>query len=174
MADMTNQNTRSTALMPLVVVTLINYAAQVPYYVHNDYSPAHPLPGLRAVLLLGATLAWFAVGLTGFIKDRRWGFGALISFLITEAIFYALTIASGIFIIQLEHPSILLRTVFAIGYASGAVAGYYAWRLIRERVRPATGKVENATALPNQGRGATTAAWSTGNFGGSSPSSPGA
>ena len=132
---MTNQDTRSTALMPLVVVTLTNYAAQVPYYLHNDYSPAHPLPGLRAVLLLGATLAWFAIGLTGFLKNRRWGFGALISFLVAEALFYAMTIASGIFIIQLEHPSILLRAVFVIGYVSGAVAAYYAYRLIRERTR---------------------------------------
>src|SRR5579859_4706207 len=121
---MTDKDARSAVpLAPLIVVTLANYAAQVPYYIHNDYSPAHPLPGLRAVLLLGATLAWFSVGLAGFTGNRRWGFGVLISFLVTEAVFYAMTIASGAFIFQLEHRGVLLRAVFAIGYASGAVAG---------------------------------------------------
>jgi hypothetical protein len=137
---MIDKKRRSAAsFTPLIVATLANYAAQVPYYIHNDYSPAHPLPGLRAVLLLGATLAWFAIGLAGFTRNRRWGFGVLISFLITEAFFYAISIASGAFIFQLENPSILLRAVYAIGYASGAVAAYYAYILIRERRQPATG-----------------------------------
>jgi len=131
---MKNKSVRSAAsLTPLIVVTLVNYAAQVPYYIHNDYSPAHPLPGLRAVLLLGATLAWFAIGLAGLSRNRRWGFGVLISFLITEAFFYAMTIVSGTFILQLEYPSILLKAVFVIGYVSGAIAAYYAYRLIRDR-----------------------------------------
>ena len=140
---MKNKNGRSAvSLTPLIVVTLVNYAAQLPYYIHNDYSSAHPLPGLRAVLLLGATLAWFAFGLAGITGNRRWGFGVLISFLVTEALFYAVTIASGIFILQLEHPSILLKAVFAIGYVSGAVAAYYAYRLIRERrLRGATNAI---------------------------------
>ena len=126
---------RPVRLMPLVVVTLTNYAAQVPYYVHNDYSPQHPLPGLRAAALLGATLAWFALGLAGFTRRRRWGFVVLVSFLAVEAIFYAETFATGAFILQLRNPSDLLKAVFVIGYASGAVAAYYAYRFLRERVR---------------------------------------
>jgi hypothetical protein len=131
---MTDMKQRSAAfLTPLIVVTLANYAAQVPYYLHNDYSGAHPLPGLRAVLLLAATLAWFAVGLAGITRNRSWGFGVFISFLITEAFFYAMSLAIGAFIFQLDNPSILLKAIYAIGYVSGAVAAYYAYRLIRER-----------------------------------------
>ena len=137
---MTDTKRRSAAsFTPLIFVTLTNYAAQVPYFIHNDYSAAHSLPGLRAVLLLGATLVWFAVGLAGISGNRGWGFGVFISFLITEAFFYAVSIISGAFIFQLENPSNLLKEIYVIGYVSGAVAAYYAYRLIRERRRAAIG-----------------------------------
>jgi hypothetical protein len=113
----------------------VNYAAQVPYFIHNDYSAAHPLPGVRAIALLGATLAWFAAGMIGVTRRRRWGLGVLMSYLLTEAIFYAMTIISGTFVYQVENPSVLLRVVFVLGYASGAVAAYYAVRIFRERRR---------------------------------------
>jgi hypothetical protein len=108
----------------------------VPYYLHNDYSLQHPLPGARALALLGGTLAWFAFGLAGFMRHRRWGFAVLASFLVAEVIFYAGTFATGVFIFQLENHSYLLKAVFVIGYASGAVAAYYAYRLFRVRSRP--------------------------------------
>jgi hypothetical protein len=126
----------SVRLMPLVAITLANYAAQVPYYLHNDYSPHHLLPGVRAVALLGGTLAWFALGLAGFIRHRRWGLAVLVSFLTAEAIFYAGTFATGAFLLQIENHSYLLKTVFVIGYASGAAAAYYTYRLFRDRPRP--------------------------------------
>ena len=85
-------------LTPLIAITLANFAAQVPYYLHNDYSAQHALPGVRAVALLGATLAWFALGLAGFLRQRRWGFAVLVSFLVIEAIFYAGTLATGAFV----------------------------------------------------------------------------
>ena len=122
--------------MPLVAVTLANYAAQVPYYLHNDYYAHHPLPGVRAVALLGVTLAWFALGLAGFMRHRRWGLPVLVSFLAFEAIFYAGTFATGAFIFQMHNHSDLLKVVFVTGYASGAVAAYYACRLIWDRWRP--------------------------------------
>ena len=123
-------------LAPLVVITLANYAAQVPYYLHNDYSAQHPLPGVRAVALMGGTLVWFAFGLAGFMRRRRWGFAVLVSFLAAEAAFYAGTFATGAFIFQLENHSYLLKAVFVTGYASGAAAAYYVYRLFRDRPRP--------------------------------------
>jgi hypothetical protein len=106
----------------------------VPYYLHNDYSAQHLLPGLRAVALLGATLAWFAVGLAGFLRHRRWGRTVLVSFLVTEAVFYGITIASGIFLYQLANPSYLIKAVFVIGYVSGGVAACYSVLLVRQRL----------------------------------------
>jgi hypothetical protein len=122
-------------LMPLVAVTLVNYLAQVPCYLHNDYSAHHLLPGLPAVALLGATLAWFAVGLAGFLGHRRWGRPVLVSYLVTEAVFYGATIASGIFLHQLANPSYLIKAVFVVGYVSGAVAAGYAVLLVRQPLR---------------------------------------
>jgi hypothetical protein len=131
LSKMQQGNTGTVALTPLVAITLLNYAAQVPYFLHNE---PHQFPGLRAVALLGATLAWFALGLAGFLRGRSWGFAVLVSFLVTEAIFYGATFASGAFIPELENRSDLLTAVFAIGYATGAVAGCYAYRLLRGRV----------------------------------------
>jgi hypothetical protein len=105
----------------------------VPYYIHNDYSAAHPLPSLRAVALLAATLVWFVVGLIAFMKQRAWGFPVLLAYLAVEALFYGETLLSGTFIFQVENHSDLLKVVFVIGYLSGVVAAYYAYRLMRHR-----------------------------------------
>jgi hypothetical protein len=119
-------------LKPLIIITLANFAAQVPYYLHNDYSSHHMLPGIRALVLMAGTLAFFALGLAGYQRRLRWGKPVLIAFLMIEAAFYAGTVASGAFIFQLANHSYLLKAVFVIGYASGAVAGYYAYRLVRQ------------------------------------------
>ena len=47
--------------------------------------------------------------------------------------FYLETIVSGIFIPQLRNHTLLIDAVFVIGYASGLVAAYYAYRLLRIR-----------------------------------------
>jgi hypothetical protein len=128
--------TGSVRLTPLVAVTIMNYAAQVPYSLHNgDFSAHHLLTGIRSAALLGVTLAWFVVGLTAYVRKRRWGLPVLVSFLATEALFYAATFVTGTFIFQLENPSNLLKAVFVTGYASGAVAAFYAGRLTRDHLR---------------------------------------
>lgn len=128
--------TSSVRLMPLVAVTMMNYAAQVPYSLHNgDFSAHRPLELVRGVVLLGVTLAWFVLGLTAYLRKRRWGLAVLLSFLVTEALFYAATIVTGTFLFQLENSSYLLKAVFVTGYASGAMAVFYAYRLTRNHVR---------------------------------------
>jgi hypothetical protein len=96
---------------------------------------AHPLPSLRAVALLGATLLWFVVGLTAFMKERAWGFPVLLAYLTVEALFYGQTLLSGTSIFQVENHSDLIKAVFVIGYLSGVVAAYYVYRLIRHRLQ---------------------------------------
>jgi hypothetical protein len=70
------------------------------------------------------------------MRQRRWGFAVLVSFLVVEAVFYAGNFVTGAFIFELENHSDLMKAIFAIGYASGAVAAYYAYRLVRDRFRP--------------------------------------
>jgi hypothetical protein len=122
---------KTVSLRPLVAATLANYAAQVPYFIHNDYTPQQPLPNLYAATLLGGTLIWFLVGLRGFLTGRRWGLAVLLSFVTVEALFYAKTFVTGHVTIQLQNPSDLVRAVFVIGYISGAVAAVYAFLLLR-------------------------------------------
>ena len=143
--------------MPLAAVTLVNYAAQVPYFIHNDYSVDHPLPGVRAVGLLGVTLAWFILGLAGYMRGRRRGLAALVSFLAAEALFYEATFATGTFLLQMHNHSGLLKVVFVTGYASGAVAAYYAcyllWHHARAGLRPGHIPPGGARGQLRRGRG---------------------
>jgi hypothetical protein len=119
------------SLRPLVAATLANYAAQIPYFLHNYYTPQHPLPNLRAVALLGGTLIWFLSGLGGFRAGKSWGSFALLSFLTVEALFYAKTLVTGAMVYQLQNPSDLIRAVFVAGYISGALAAIYVFLLAR-------------------------------------------
>ncbi len=127
-------NMAKTKEMPplnvLLIATVINYLAQIPYYIHNYYVPHHLTPGLRATGLLGFTLIWFIAGFIMYIKKIKYGYGILLSFLIVETLFYGLAFLSGAFISQLRNHSDIIRLVFIIGYASGATAGYYVYRLI--------------------------------------------
>jgi NADH:ubiquinone oxidoreductase subunit K len=135
--------TTRRSLRPLVFVTLTNYAALVPYYLHNDYFRTgyadgegvshHVLPGLRALLLVGLTLSWFVVGIHGAVRQRRWGRPVLLSFLVAEVALYAKTFATGAFVHQMQNPSDLVRAVFVIGYVSGAIALVYLALLGRGR-----------------------------------------
>lgn len=124
---------RVPTLRPLVAITLLNYVAQVPYYLHFDYSSKHPLPGLRALVLLGGTLAWFSCGLVGFRRRMTWGYWMLLSFLVVEAVFYLGTLATGLFVSQLRDHTWPIDVVFVIGYISGLTAAYYAYCLLRVR-----------------------------------------
>ena len=122
---------RVPPLQILLLVTIVNYVAQVPYYLHNYYFPYRLLPTLSSIVLLGLTLAWFLAGYLGHSKGKKWGRYALLSFLVAEALFYFHSIAFGAFLFQMQNPSLIIRTVFLIGYVSGAVSAYYAYALVR-------------------------------------------
>jgi len=134
--------------MPLVAVTIVNYAAQVPYAIHNgDFSAHRPLDVVRGAVLLGVTLAWFVLGLTGYVRKRRWGLAVLVSFLLAEALFYTATFVTGWFLFQLQDPSYLLKAVFVTGYASGAIAAFYACRLAWDHLRSRRLRARTASVL---------------------------
>lgn len=122
---------RSMRMYILLWVTLLNYAAQIPYYIHNYYLPYHVPPTLSSVLLLSATLAWFLIGYVGLRTKQRFGFYALLSFLLVEALFYLHSFIFGAFSFQMQNPSILIKLIFFYGYVSGVVAGLYAFKLLR-------------------------------------------
>jgi|GEM_PF-1345120 len=132
-------------LIALLVVVLANYGAQVPY--------AADLYGLHVngigVGLLGATLAWF---LAGVVLQRRGGragrvgYWLLLSFLITEFLFYfhgqILQLANGYGLVyNLVHAhDTIVRWVFVVGDLNFVAAGFFAAYLVwhrRASARPA-------------------------------------
>lgn len=117
----------------LLIATSINYAAQIPYYLHLYYFPHHLLPSSSAIVLLGMTFVWFAAGYIGTVRRWRFGYPVLVSFLAVEALFYLHSTLSGALVFQLSHHDLLLRTIYLVGYISGAVAAYYLYILLRHR-----------------------------------------
>ena len=127
------QQPGALSLRFLLWVTILNYCAQVPYYFDNYYIPYHVLPSLRGLVLLGLTLVWFSIGYVGVLKNHRYGYYVLLSFLIVEALFYIFSLISGTFLFQMQNHSLLIKIIFSIGYISGITSAYYAYSLIRYR-----------------------------------------
>jgi len=121
------------ALRLLLIVTLVNYVAQIPYYLVLYYLPHGTAPSARSVVLLGLTLGWFLLGYTALRARRGWGHIVLLSFLCVEALFYLRAFVSGAVAHQLRHPDVVVQAVFVVGYVSGATAAVAAYLLIRYR-----------------------------------------
>ncbi|WP_308466716.1 hypothetical protein [Rathayibacter soli] len=118
---------------PLVLlfwVVIVDYLAQIPYYMVNYYIPDHTPPTLSAIILLGSTLAWFFIGYFGNHAHRRYGYWVLLSFLLVEGLFYLRTLLFGTAVLQLENSNLVVRIVFLIGYATGIVSLLYFAALI--------------------------------------------
>lgn len=118
------------SLSILFWVTIANYIAQVPYYLHNYYFPYHILPTPSSIVLLGLTLLWFLAGYIGIVKDRKYGYPALLSFLLVETLFYFHSLVFGAFFFQMQNPNPIIKIVFIVGYISGVTAMYYFYMLV--------------------------------------------
>jgi hypothetical protein len=76
------------------------------------------------------TLAWFLIGYFGLRTHRRFGYWVLLSFVLVEGLFYLRTLLFGAAAFQLDNPSVVIRIVFMIGYATGIVSLVYFAALI--------------------------------------------
>lgn len=124
------------ATVVLLYTVLINYAAQIPYYLHQYYFPYHAQPNWSGVALLALTFVWFLFGYVRYVRGKRYGWGLLLSFLVAQVIFYGysvlLSFVGGGALAQLQTPSPFIRVIFSIGYLNFAVALYYvAWLLVK-------------------------------------------
>lgn len=126
--------TRPPSLRILLWFVIADYLAQVPYYLHNYYFRSHTAPSASAVVLLGATLAWFLVGYFALRARKRYGFWLLLGFVAVEGLFYLTTLVSGVAALQMQNPSLIIKGVYVIGYASGIVAIGYVLVLVRFRM----------------------------------------
>lgn len=121
-----------TGLSVLFAITMLNYVAQIPYYIHF-YGVHHTPPSLLGVVLLACTLALFLAGYVLMLQNRRIGWWLLVGFLLLEFGFYALHNVSGAFLQDLPVNDPLFLVVSLIGYLNTVVALIYLVALLRAR-----------------------------------------
>jgi hypothetical protein len=112
------------ALHFLCGVTLLNYIAQIPYYIHF-YFIHHAAPAPLGLLFLLATLVLFLSGYVLTLRMKRAGAWLLLLFLLLEFGGYLLHNLTGAFLKDLPLNDALFFTVSIIGYLNFMVSFIY-------------------------------------------------
>lgn len=123
-----------TALLILFIITIINYIAQIPYYIHF-YGVYHVAPAPSGVVLLALTLVFFLVGYWLTVAQLPGGGWVLLLFLITETGFYLLHNISGAFLKDLPINDPLFLVVSLIGYLNTIVPLLYLIAILKDHKR---------------------------------------
>ena len=121
-----------TAFSILLAITLLNYIAQIPYYIHF-YFVYHAPPSLFGLAFLLATLVLFLVGYIWMMQGKRLGSWLLLLFLVLEFGGYLLHNLSGAFLKDLPTSDPLFLTISLIGYLNFVVAFVYLVILLKNR-----------------------------------------
>jgi hypothetical protein len=112
------------ALHLLLGITLLNYAAQIPYYIHF-YAVHHVAPAPFGVAFLVLTLALFLAGYVLLLQAKPAGGWLLLAFLLLEFGGYLLHNLTGAFLKDLPTTDLVFFTVSLIGYLNFAVSFIY-------------------------------------------------
>jgi hypothetical protein len=112
------------ALHVLLGITVLNYVAQIPYYIHF-YGVHHVAPTPFAVVFLSVTFALFLGGYVLILQAKPAGGWLLLAFLVLEFGGYLLHNLSGAFLQDLPTDDLLFFTVSVIGYLNFAVSLVY-------------------------------------------------
>jgi len=125
--------------LPLLAAVVLNYLAQVPYYIHQYYVGRHIAPSWTGAALLLLTLLWFLAGYIMYVANKKHGKGILLSFLAAQVLFYGHAIIFGLVngsgaVAQLKTHSQFLFVIFLIGYINfGVTACYIVWLLQKQK-----------------------------------------
>ena len=112
------------ALYLLLGITVLNYVAQIPYYIHF-YGIHHVAPSPISVAFLLGTFLLFLVGYVLTMRATRVGAWLLLAFLFMEFVGYLLHNLSGAFIHDLPLGDLLFLVVSLIGYLNFIVSFIY-------------------------------------------------
>jgi len=129
----------SKTLRLLFWIVLANYAAQIPYYLHQYYAPHHFLPDIIGSLLLLITLVWFLLAFRLLSRGSKTGWWLMVAYLSVVFLFYIQTqimqlVTVHQILLHVYHPAgFLLFMVFAIGYINCLAAVYYLIYLMAKR-----------------------------------------
>lgn len=144
------------ALSFLLGITLLNYLAQIPYYIHF-YGIYHGIPNpLGVVFFLVATLTLFLAGYVLTFQMKRAGGWLLLAFLVLEFVGYLVHNLSGAFLRDLPTNDPLFFTISLIGYLNLAASFIYLIVIIMFRdsllfARPRS-RSENGTVMSTHSR----------------------
>ncbi len=120
-----------TGLYVLFAVTVLNYVAQIPYYMHF-YGVHHVAPSALGMVLLALTFALFLAGYVYTLRGHRFGGRILFGFLALEFVFYLLHNLSGAFLQDLPVSDPLFLIVSLIGYLNTIVAFVYLILMLKD------------------------------------------
>ena len=118
-------------LKVLVVLTVANYAWQVPYYLHFYGRFGKSPGGLTVPLLL--TFVWFLVGTVLLVNRRRGGVPVMAPFLVVEALFYLVHNLTGAAGRDLSTNDPVLFVASLLGYLNAVAAILFLEWLLRAR-----------------------------------------
>lgn len=127
------------ALRIMLGIVLVNYLAQIPYYLHLYYFPYGASPSPTGTVLLTLTFIWFLAGYFGVVRGWSAAYWLLLAYVVTVAVFYLWNMFTQVthgyppFLhVWGEHDPVLFA-VFGIGYLNMLAGIYFAYFLIRYR-----------------------------------------
>ncbi len=117
---------------------LLNFIAQVPYYVHLYAGRQSAAVTARSSLIMGAVFAFFLAASWLLFTGQRSGYPLMLAFLAAEFLFYLFgLIMSSLHgfapFFQVDNPDVVLRVIYSIGYMNLFASGYFLWLLVRYR-----------------------------------------
>src|SRR5258708_1874968 len=121
------------ALHFLFGIVLLDYIAQIPYYMHF-YGINHSIPNILGVgVFLILTFALFLAGYILTLQTKRVGGWLLLTFLVLEFVGYLVHNLSGAFLKDLPANDPLFLTVSLIGYLNLIVPFIYVIVIVKNR-----------------------------------------
>ena len=114
----------------LFLLILVNFIAQIPYYLHFYYNPNNLLPSAKGILLMLLILGIFLFASILLFTRKVLGYWLMVIFLTIEFLFYLSNVLVEVIygaglLYYLNNPNLLLRVVFAIGYLNLLASGYF-------------------------------------------------
>ena len=122
-------------LLPLLIIVIGNYLAQILYGFHQYHGQFNPI----GTLFLLLTLVWFLLGYFLMQKRKRIGYWLLLSFLLLQSIFYFYNevilsfFGYGILYHFVHNSDKILWIVFFIGDINFFAACFYSYLLINRK-----------------------------------------
>ena len=134
------RNKQKPGLIPLFIIVVANYLAQIPYDIHQY----HGRVNLIGTSVLFLTLIWFLLGYTLLRKHKKIGYWLLLSFLLVQSLFYFINeVVLSLYGYGMLHHYIhttdwILWMVFFIGDVNFIASCCYSYYLIKRNNRSYT------------------------------------